>query len=203
MNDHDFQPDAELDALLDEALSPDRVDGGVPADLEARILAALPLHTLKAPAQTQPAVAGPAVIARIGFFSSQAVRRVAAAILVVTGIGIAIIGMGALRNASLEEDKIKQALAAKEASQQLAMARLTSDIEQAPVTLNAARDLHNSTFATTAMTAMTDSSLDRSIDTLKWRTDREALTAAVDSWSNVAQSLEAELDALDSDGYKG
>ncbi len=199
MNDHDYQPDAELDALLDEALSPDRVPGGLPADLEARILAALPLHTLKAREQMQPAVADrPAVVGRIGFFSSATVRRFAAALLVVMGIGATIIGMNALQNASLEADKIK--LAAEEAARQLAMARLTSDIEQASVTPGAARDLHNITFATAAMT---DSSLDRSIDTLKRQTDRAALTAAVDGWSSIAQSLEAELDALEADGYQG
>ena len=188
------QPDAKLDALLDEALSPDRVPGGIPADLDARIMAALPLHTLQAQEQ--------AVIGRVGFFSSLAVRRIAAALLVVMGIAATIIGFGALHQAALEADKAKQTLATKEATQQRMMEKLTSDIEQAPITLSAARELHNTTFALTTA-AMTDSALDHSIDTLKSRTDHAALTAGVDSWSSVAQSLEAELDALEFDGFQG
>lgn len=192
MNDHDYQPDADLDALLDEALSPDQLPGGVPSGMNARILAALPLAQLQSKAAAQPAVIG-----RIGFFSSIAVRRFAAALLVVMGIGAMILGLGALQNAKLTSDDETRNIAVRDIAAQLAIAKLTSDIEQAPLTFAAARDLHNTTFSTT------ESTLDRSIDTLKARTDHASLTAAVDNWSSVAQSLEAELDALESDGNKG
>lgn len=200
MQDHDYQPDAKLDAMLDDLLSADRVDGGIPSGLDARIVAALPLHTLqgKREVKVEPAVkVEHAVIGRIGFFSSVAVRRFAAAVLVVMGIGAMILGLGALQNSKLASDLEIKRIAAEKAAQQLAMAKLTSDIEQAPLTFAAARELHNTTFSTT------ESSLDRSIDSLKSRTDHASLTAAVDSWSSVAQSLEAELDALEADGSQG
>lgn len=194
MHDHDYQTDAKLDAMLDDLLSADRVDGGIPSGLDARIVAALPLHTLQGKREVK---VEPAVIGRIGFFSSVAVRRFAAAVLVVMGIGAMILGLGALQNSKLASDLEIKRIAAEKAAQQLAMAKLTSDIEQAPLTFAAARELHNTTFSTT------ESSLDRSIDSLKSRTDHASLTAAVDSWSSVAQSLEAELDALEADGSQG
>jgi hypothetical protein len=70
-----FTPDPRLDALLDEALSPESVEGGLPAGLSDRIFAATSASL--APSRTRSGV-----LARIGFPTLSAI---AAAILLLVG----------------------------------------------------------------------------------------------------------------------
>lgn len=178
MQDPIFNPDPHLDALLDEALSPDSIPGGIPAGLESRILVAMK--------QNQP-TAERTVIARIGFFSSASFKRIAAALLVTASVGFAFMVASNIQNNTNNAIALANQKAAK-------LAELNLDVQQAPVTTVMA---HDNTFA------LADTSIDHRIDTLKARANDAALTAAVDNWSSVAENLEAELDAMDAEPEKG
>lgn len=177
MQDPIYNPDPHLDALLDEALSPDSIPGGIPVGLESRILVAMK--------QNQPAQR--TVIARIGFFSSTSFKRIAAAVLVASGVGFAFMVASNIQNNTNNALEVANQNAVK-------LAELSREIQAAPVTTVMAQD---NTFA------FADTAIDHRIDTLKARANDAALTAAVDNWSTVAENLEAALDAMDAEPEKG
>jgi hypothetical protein len=163
-NSFNFEDDAQLNALLNEALSPDTIPGGIPHGLDARILVALP----------QPVVAfhtqelAP-VIARIGFFSSSTFRRIAAAVVVAAGVGVAVLSSGVFKPSTPTQPVARNKPV------------INSEIEIA---------LANPQADALVMPAH---AVDAKIDQLR----HAELANGVENWSAVANSLEAELQAMD------
>jgi len=174
MNDNlqHFQPDPELDALLDDALSANGVE--MPAGMTDRIVAA-----------TMPLLAAsrPAVVGRIDGYSTSFIMRIAAGLLVAASVGVAIIASN-LRTDVTGDEAARLAAAEQSNKQATLLVALGTDLEAARVT-------GSDTFA------LADTSVDQTIDQLKARASE--IDAGVEQWSSVAESLESELNDMDSD----
>lgn len=189
MNDNrlDIPQDDHLDALMREALAPVEA----PAAMEARIMAALE-------PQISDLRRGSPVIGRVGVFASSAFastgfRRVAAAIVVAAGVGVAILAAGLLRGPTPNTVPANDARLAQAKAEQEKLAQLRSDVEKAPVTAAVTGD----------MFALADAPIDDTINQIKSRVNNADLAATAENWAAMRESLLDDLDALDADPDNG
>ncbi|MEX2213688.1 MAG: hypothetical protein WD768_06150, partial [Phycisphaeraceae bacterium] len=169
--------DPWLDALLDDALSSDRI--GVPAGLTDRIVAAT-AHQL-------PGRRG--VLAYLGF--SSATARIAATFLLIASLGITFFVVSKSNQNRRAEEFARADAHAKQLRDQAALARfqqLEDDLR---------RFAHNSPVANDPL-MLVNAPIDQSLDQVKARLNSD-LHTAVESWDLLTDSLMDELALLDTE----
>lgn len=168
MSDADTELDPQFDALLDEAMSPFDVAGGVPADLSDRIVVATASHLPSVQQGDEGDVVG-----RIGPSNAPHVlvfRRIAAALILFAWLGAGFIAVSIVRDAKSNVSTLA------------AVEQVIDHVGQSTPEAMAIEDDVNP--------------IDSALDQLE--VDIElAVSSTTNSWEELAEEFEAELDLLD------
>lgn len=171
MSDADAELDPQFDALLDEAMSPFDVPGGVPADLSDRIVSATASHL----PSVQHGDEGDDrdVAGRIGQSDASRVlvlRRIAAALILFAWLGAGFIAVSIVRDAKSNVSTLAT------------VEQVIDHVGQSTPEAMAIEDDVNP--------------IDSALDQLE--VDIElAVSSTTNSWQELAEEFEAELDLLD------
>lgn len=168
-----IESDPWLDALLDDALSADRIT--MPVGLTGRIIAATE-HQL-------PSRHG--VLATIGSYSF--IARYAATFLLIASLGATFFIVSNIGQQNRENE-----LAQAQAAQQASLARL-QQVEE-----DVMRFAQNAPVGNDPL-LLVDAPVDQSIDQVKARLNSSEITSAVDTWDQMTESLEIELARLETE----
>lgn len=167
VNMNSTNTDPVLDSLLDEALSHEAIEGGVPAGLSDRVMQAtadqLP-SVLPSVLNTSP------VIARIGSSRMLTLRRIAAVVILFAWVGATIIVVSIVRDAK-------------------------TNLNNLATVENVIEHVAHST-SEVAVVAEDVEPIDNALDQLEVDIEL-AISSTTTSWEELAAEFEAELDMLD------